>query len=100
VSEIDIGEKMAKTLIKDAQKATPGGMIPRVRCRPAMFFIASLKLVVPLFILASSSFAIAALSVEEGRNPVCAQIAASISSSSDVYYPGIYISNPASSHID
>ena len=54
---------------------------------PAMFkfFIASLRLFFPLLI--SSSFALSA-SVDEGQNTVCAQIGASISSSSNVYYPG------------
>jgi hypothetical protein len=50
-----------------------------------MFFISSPRLVFPLLI--SSSFTLAA-SVEESQNLVCAQIGASISSSSDVYYPG------------
>ena len=49
---------------------------------PAMFLIASLRLV---FLLISSSFT---LSAEAEEGPVCAQIGASISSSSDVFYPG------------
>ena len=62
-----------------------------------MFFVESLRLVVPLLIYCTST--VAALSVDEGRNPVCAKIAVSISSSSDVYYPGIYpFQPPASFH--
>jgi len=43
-------------------------------------------------LLICSSFALGASANDEGRNPVCSKIAASVSSSSDVYYPGIYLS--------
>ena len=62
---------------------------------PAMFFVAFLKFVV---FLVTSAFTVAALSVEDGQNPECARIAASISSSSKVYYPGIYVFNHSSLH--
>jgi hypothetical protein len=61
-----------------------------------MFFVGSLRFVVAL--LVASSFTVVAISVEEGQDPVCAKIAASISSSSNVYYPGIYVSNHALFH--
>lgn len=51
-----------------------------------MFFVAFLTYVVLLV-----AFPFTALSVEDDQNPVCAKIAASISSSSKVYYPGIYV---------
>ena len=70
-------------------------MILPAMCRPAMFFVGSLRFVVAL--LVASSLTVAAISVE-GQNPVCAKIAASISSSSNVYYPGIYVSNHALFH--
>jgi len=50
-----------------------------------MFFMTSLRLVVPMLICFPS---ILAASVEEGQNSLCMQIGASISSSSDVYCPG------------
>ena len=54
-----------------------------------MFFVGSLTLCV---LLISSSFALGSSINDEGQNSVCAKIAASVSSSSDVYYPGIYLS--------
>lgn len=67
-----------KSLIKDLQKAASKVSDSPLRCWLAMFFVAS-RLVVPLLL---SSVA-AAL-----KDPVCVLIGASISSKSDVYYPG------------
>jgi len=55
-----------------------------VRFQPAMSFVASLRLVLPLLF----AFTLAAPSVEDSNSPVCTQIGTSISSSSDVYYLG------------
>ena len=72
-------DEALKILIKDLLNAI---WLPR----PAMFFMASLRLVFPILIF--SSFTIADYFVEEGQNPVCSEIDASISSSSGVYYQG------------
>ncbi|KIM37011.1 hypothetical protein M413DRAFT_423817 [Hebeloma cylindrosporum] len=50
-----------------------------------MFLVTSKAVVALLF---CSSFTLAAVEEENFKNPVCVQIGASISSSSDVYYPG------------
>ena len=77
----------AKSLIKDLQKAASNVSDSPLRCRLAMFFVASRLVVVPLLL---SSIA-AAL-----KDPVCVLIEAAISSKSDVYYPGTDLSYSAS----
>ena len=79
MSAIDMHAWALKILIKDLQNAI---WLPW----PAMFFMASLRYAFPLLIF--SSFTVANYFVEEGQNPVCSQIDASISSSSGVYYQG------------
>ena len=59
-----------------------------VRRRPAMLFVTYLRLVIPFL----TSWAIP--SMEEDWTLVCAKIAASISSYSDVYYPGTHLTQP------
>ena len=59
------------------------------KCRLAMLLITYLKFVMPLI---SCTFTAAAPFVDESHNPMCKQIAASTSSSSDVYYPGTNLS--------
>jgi len=73
------GQELVKTLIKDLQEAWE-----TFPCDVSEMFAASLIYVFPLLI--SSSLTLAATSV--GQSPVCALIGVSISSSSDVYYPG------------
>jgi len=58
-----------------------------VKSGRAMFCISSLRLTI-VSVLISSSFTLAASSVQAGQDPVCVLIGASTSSSSDVYYPG------------
>jgi len=61
-------------------------MASPLKFRQVMFFITSLRLIVPL--LFASSFTLAAPSVDDSSSPACTQIDASISFLSNIYYPG------------
>ena len=84
---------MAKNKDKGAPESSIGVLSPQYSpCVVLTSDVLPLCLVVPPLISFSST--VTALSVEEGRNPACAHITTSISSSSDVYYPGIYPLRP------